>query len=256
MALVKHDYYEVLGVARDAGADEIRRAFYDAAGACRPDGGRWTGAERFRELSEAYDVLSRPGSRLLYDRHGYRARGNGVADGAASELVESPSPPYGEDVYEDVVLRWYESVDGTAKIIQFDAAETCPVCEGHGTAHPPEPDCPACGGSGRLRRPSAHNARKDVDTCPLCSPEPCAQCGGAGRVDTERRLRVRIPPGIESGDQLRVAGEGNAAPYGGVPGDLLLDVVVEPEPKEPRFVRYVALLLFVIAIAILVIYLR
>jgi DnaJ-class molecular chaperone len=90
----------------------------------------------------------------------------------------------------------------------------------------------------------------------LCSPEPCETCGGAGRFDADRRLRVRIPAGVETGEQLRVAGEGNAAPYGGVPGDLLLDVVALPEPREPRLVRILALLLFAIAAAILFFYLR
>jgi molecular chaperone DnaJ len=252
---VKRDYYDVLGLPRDADPADIRRAFYAAARDCRPNGAGSPEAERFRQLSEAYAILSRPGSRLLYDRHGYRGRGNGVFD-PTSELDEPPATPYGEDVRREVVLRWFEGVEGTSRLIEFRAAEACPDCNGQGTAEEPDPGCPVCGGTGRLWRSFTESAGRDADTCPLCSPEPCETCGGAGRIDADRRLRVRIPAGVETGEQLRVAGEGNAAPYGGVPGDLLLDVVALPEPREPRLVRILSLLLFAIAAAILFFYLR
>jgi molecular chaperone DnaJ len=115
----------------------------------------------------------------------------------------------------------------------------------------------ACGGTGRyLVRPNSDAGVIEVERCPVCAPEPCDQCGGSGRVDALRRLRVEVPAGVEDGEQLRVAGEGNAAPRGGVPGDLLLDVTVTPQPRESRPIRYVALLLFLAAAALLYVYLH
>jgi molecular chaperone DnaJ len=256
MSAVKRDYYELLGVPPDADAATIRAAFRELAWERDPSISDAEDAEdRFRELKEAYGVLSRPGSRLLYDRFGYRGRTSNGADDAHWEAREPAAP--GEDVNEEVVLRWFEKSEGTSRLVVFEAAQTCPHCDGSGSAQEPDPSCPACGGTGRYAQRSGSNGGPlEVEPCPVCAPEPCVACDGTGRVDVVRRLRVRVPPGIETGEQLRVAGEGNAAPRGGVPGDLLLDVTVIPEPRESRFVRYVALLLFLIAVAILYVYLH
>lgn len=256
MSAVKADYYELLGVSRDADAETIRAAFRaavresDSAVSNAPDVD-----DRLSELREAYAVLSSPGSRLLYDRFGYRGR---ASDGADRQhwLAREPAAR-GEDVNQDLVLRWFETSESASRLVTFEAAQTCPVCEGAGSAGEPDPNCPACGGTGRYaRRPKDNAGTLETERCPVCASEPCEQCGGSGSVDVLRRLRVVIPPGIETGEQLRVAGEGNAAPRGGQPGDLLLDVTVIAEPRESRLVRYLALLLFVAAVVVLFLYLH
>lgn len=254
MSTVKPDYYELLGVSRNADPAAIRDAFRaalrDPAVSDAPDADH-----RLAELKEAYAVLSRPESRLLYDRFGYRGRAGGGLDQPHWETREPAAR--GEDVNEELALRWFETDEGTSRLVTFEAAETCPGCDGSGSAQEPDPDCPACGGTGRYaRRPGAADGAVQVERCPVCAPEPCEQCGGSGRMSVLRRLRVQVPPGLETGEQLRVAGEGNAAPRGGAPGDLLLDVTVTPRPRESRVVRYVALLLFLAAVVVLFLYLR
>jgi molecular chaperone DnaJ len=255
MSAVKRDYYELLGVSPDAGPETIRTAFRAAVRACDPERSDFPDVEeRLREVKEAYAVLSRPESRLLYDRYGFRSRVGGL-DERHWETREPAAR--GEDVNEELVLRWFETKDGTSRLVAFAAAQTCPECDGSGSAEEPDPNCPACGGTGRYaQRPSSDAGVPAVELCPVCSPEPCQGCGGSGRVEVLRRLRVQVPPELETGEQLRVAGEGNAAPRGGVPGDLLLHVTVTPQPRESRFVRYVALLLFVAAVAVLYVYLH
>ena len=251
MSDAKHDYYQLLGVSREADAETIRKAFSAAVRACdavvseSPDA-----EEKIRELKEAYGVLSRPESRLLYDRFGYRGRASSGVDEAHWAAREPAAR--GEDVKQEIVLRSFETSNVVSRVITFEAAQTCPVCGGSGSAAEPDPSCPACGGTGRyVHRPNSDADGLEVERCPVCSPEPCTRCGGSGRVDELRRLNIWVPPGIETGEQLLVAGEGNAAPRGGVPGDLLLDVTVLPSPRESRFVRYVALLLLLAAIAVL-----
>ena len=256
MSVVKRDYYELLGVPQDADAETIREAFRTAVRECdaavsdSPDADH-----RFDELKEAYDILSKPESRLLYDRFGYRGR---PGSGLEPPHWESREPAArGEDVNLPLELRWFETDEGTSRLVTLEAAQTCPYCEGSGSAEEPDPNCPACGGTGRyVQRLSSAADASEIEHCPVCAPDPCEHCGGSGRVEVLRRLRVRVPAGLETGEQLRVAGEGDAALRGGVPGDLLLDVTVVPEPRDSRFVRYVALLLFLVAVAVLFVYLR
>jgi molecular chaperone DnaJ len=253
---VKSDYYEVLGIPRDADEETIRRAFYAAARECHPDvSDSPDAARRFRELAEAYSVLSKPSSRLLYDRYGYRGRGNQGFDEALWEAREQGLR--GESVRLELDLRWFEALEGARKVVEFEVATACEACEGRGTTRPPDPDCPTCGGTGRRREVSHLELARvlRVDACPDCSGEVCPECGGSGRVTQVRRLRLRIPPQVEEGTQLRVGGEGHAAANGGVPGDLLVDVHVTPRPRDPRLVRYVALALFLAAVAALIAYL-
>jgi molecular chaperone DnaJ len=255
MSAVKRDYYELLGVSPEADGETIRKAFRAAVRACDPELSDSPGVEeRLLEVKEAYAVLSRPESRLLYDRYGFRSRTGGPDQPhweAREEAVR------GEDVNEELVLRYFETKDGASRLVSFEAAQTCPECEGSGGAEEPDPNCAACGGTGRYaHRPTSDSGTLEVERCPVCSPEPCENCGGSGRVDVLRRLRVHVPAGLETGEQLRVTGEGNAAPRGGVPGDLLLEVTVAPEPRESRFVRYVALLLFLAAVVVLYVYLH
>jgi len=256
VSAVKTDYYELLGVPRDAGEEAIRRAFHAAAREFHPDVSDSPDAElHFRELAEAYTVLTKPGSRLLYDRYGYRGRGNSGFDealwAARGESVR------GESVRLEVELRRFEAEAGARKTVAFESAAVCPACKGRGTTRQPDPQCVACGGMGRRRQVSYREVGRilQLDPCPECSGEACPQCGGTGRVREERRLRLRIPPGVEDGTQLRVGGEGEPPVNGGVPGDLLVDVHVLPEPRDPRVVRYLAAALFVAALVALLVYL-
>ena len=214
------DYYEVLGVPRDADGEAIRRAFEAAASEVRPDVSAAPDAdERFRQLAEAYSVLSNPGPRMLYDRFGYRGSGNSGIDEALSDAADPITR--GDNARVKIVLRAYEAERGTAAIVRYDVDEVCDDCDGRVTQEASDPACPACGGSRTVRR--------------------------------ERALKVRVPAGVANGAHLRVGGEGHAGEGGA--GDLVIDVRVLPEPHDGRLVRYIALALFLAAVAALVGYL-
>jgi molecular chaperone DnaJ len=214
----KSDYYEVLGVEKDADDEAIRQAFRARAREWHPDLAPAEDAEaRFRELAEAYSVLSKSESRLLYDRYGYRGRGNQGFDDALSEGRERVER--GENVHLALELKSFEADQGTRRLVSYEADVRCEDCQGRGVIG-----------------------------------EPCASCAGSGTVASERKLRLIIPAGIVNGSQLRVSGDGNYAGWGSVPGDLLVDVKVIPAPRDPRFVRYLALTLLLVAIATLAIY--
>jgi molecular chaperone DnaJ len=256
MAVAKRDYYEVLGVAPDADADAIRRAFHALARDWHPDVADEPDAEtRFRELAEAYSVLSKREARLLYDRYGYRGRGNVGFDDA---LWESRPPELvrGENVHTEIEVRSFEAEEGTRRLVAFHATVRCTACMGRGSLGLPNPECALCHGTGQ-KRSTLHTyfaELREFDPCPACVAEPCQRCGGNGTVEAERRIRLRIPPGVDDGTQLRVSGDGHDAGAGSVPGDLLLRVHVLPPPKDPRSVRYIAFALLLVAIAALAIY--
>ena len=249
------DYYELLGVSREADGEAIKKAFHAAARDLHPDVSDAPDAEqRFRELAEAYSVLSKAPSRLLYDRFGYRGRGN---SGFEETLWEARTPvPRGDNVHTDLEVRADEAQQGVWRIIRFEAAQPCESCDGLGTANEPDPNCPECGGSGRSRQVAHLEVGRllTIQTCPVCS-EPCDKCEGVGRRLVTRMLKVGIPAQVEDGAQLRVGGEGHAAEHGGVPGDLLIDLTVLPEPRDLRVVRYIAVALFLAAVVLLVVYL-
>lgn len=244
MAAEKVDYYELLGISREADREAIRDAFRAAT----PDGD----AAGVRELAEAYSVLARPASRLLYDRYGFRGRGNTGFDEALSDALE----PAGEPVEVPVTLRERDALRGLSRLVKYEAAQTCHVCEGRGTSGAVDPDCPSCGGTGRRSHvfDDDHARFLRVEACPICGGEVCSACAGTGREPGQRSLRVRFPAGIENGTLLRVEGEGDVGERGAAPGDLLLDVTVLAEAQDSRFVRYAALALCLAAIALLVAY--
>ncbi len=218
MAAVKADYYELLGVPRDADEEAIREAFHTLARDCHPDVSDSAEDElRFRLLAEAYGVLSKPESRRLYDRFGHRGRGN---TGRSIGLDRVPSR--GADARATVEIRSFEVDEGARRRIDYWAVG----------------GCPACGGTG-MRGP-------DDEVCP--------QCDGVGQVELRRVLKVRIPAGVTDGVELRVRGEGGAVGPDDLPGDLLVDVAVLPGPRDRRLVRYVALSLLLVAIAVLIAY--
>ena len=221
VAAVKADYYEVLGVTRDADDEAIQKAFQAAARELHPDVSDSAEAEgRLRELAEAYSVLSKPAARLLYDRYGYRGRGSAAFDEALMD-AEEPGIP-GESIHLPLELEPVEAAEGTSRTVQFEVARPCMTCSGPNTTGEPDPNC--------------------------------ASCGGSGREFVERLLKVRTPPGIDTGTLLRVSGEGDAGDRGGVPGDLLLEVIVLLEPHDRRFLRYASLALFLCALGLLIAY--
>jgi molecular chaperone DnaJ len=252
---VKPDYYEVLGVQRDADEETIRRAFHALARDCHPDvSDAPEDQQRFRELAEAYGILSKRESRLLYDRYGYRGRGNQRAE---DEADDGEPAPRGDNVHARIELSAKDARRGTARLLQYEAPTLCDVCDGYGTIGEPDPECPDCAGTGQVREVSNLAAARllRIETCASCGLEPCDECDGTGLVDAVRRLRVRIPAGIEDGDQVRVAGEGADAAGDGVAGDLLLELAVIPKAEDPAGVRYLSLAGAVAAVLLLVAYL-
>ena len=256
MAALKRDYYEVLGLPREADGDAIKRAFHSLARDWHPDVADAPDAEaRFRELAEAYSVLSKREARLLYDRYGYRGRGNQGFDEALWEARPAVATR-GENVHVGIELRSFEAAEGTRRIVSYEAVVRCKACMGRGSVGLPDPECEYCGGTGRKRTVSSLEAANllQIEPCPACIAEPCSQCDGEGTGSAERRIRLLVPPGVHDGAQLRVGGDGNDAGAGSIPGDLLVRVKVLPRPRDPRLVRYAALVLLVVAVATLVFY--
>jgi molecular chaperone DnaJ len=257
MAAVKRDYYEVLGLARHADGDTIKRAFHSLARDWHPDVADAPDAEsRFRELAEAYSVLSKREARLLYDRYGYRGRGNQGFDEALWEARPAVAAR-GENVQIAIELRNFEAAEGTRRIVSYEALVRCKACMGRGSVGLPEPDCESCGGSRRKRTVSSLEVADllQIEPCPACIAEPCSQCDGEGTISSERRIRLLVPSGVQDGAQLRVGGEGNDAGAGSIPGDLLVRLTVLAPPRDSRFIRYAALVLLVVAIATLALFL-
>jgi molecular chaperone DnaJ len=273
---VKRDYYEVLGVSRDASATDLKTAYRRLAMQHHPDknAGDAEAEEKFKEASEAYSVLSDPEKRARYDRFGHEGgRGAGGAGGFGfdpsvfsdfSDLFGQffggafggARRAAGEDIVAHMQISFKEAAFGVEMPITVDRLETCEDCRGSGAARGTHPtSCPACGGRGQVR--FSQGFFSVSRTCPSCRGEgiritdPCAACGGQGRARRERKITIKIPGGVEKGSRLRLSEEGNAAPRGGVPGDLYVvlevaehdlfrrdgdDVVLDVELPFPVFV--------------------
>ncbi len=254
------DYYELLGVERGADDQEIKRAFRKLARELHPDVSQDADAEeRFREVAEAYQVLSNSETRELYNRYGHAGlRGGGFTPGTFDfgSLSDLFSAFFGDDLFggasrrargadlvAEVEVELVEAAHGTAREIPFEVAVTCARCHGDGAEPGTTPvSCSTCGGTGRLQQVSRSVFGEFVRTqaCSRCRgtgrlvETPCAECAGAGRTVEERRLEVTIPPGIHDGQQIRISGEGHAGLLGGRAGDVYVRVRVKP---DPRFVR-------------------
>jgi len=256
---VKRDYYDVLGVRRDASAEEIRRAYRRLARQYHPDVNKDPEAEeRFKEINEAYEVLSDEQRRAAYDRFGHAAAGVGagfdVGPGADpfgfgspfSDLFETffggmtgtgrRRPPRGADLELELALEFEEAVFGTEKEVEIERLEPCPDCRGTRMRHGAQPTvCQVCGGTGQVRHyhQTILGQMVTASPCARCGGEgrvvtdPCPACRGRGRIRRTRTLRVTVPPGIEDGVTLRLTGEGEHVP-GGVPGNLYVRVRVRP----------------------------
>src|SRR3989442_2212249 len=256
---VKRDYYEVLGVARQASPEELKRAFRKIAMDSHPDRNPDDAVahERFKEASEAYAVLSDPDRRRSYDMFGHSALG---ARGPAVDFSDMPVADSfdtffgggfgtrarrersnrGDDLRYDMTITFDESFTGVEKQIDVPRLAACDRCSGSG-AEPGtgQETCPGCGGSGQIRRSAQSFFGQVVTTatCPTCGgggrilKSPCTQCRGQGRVQKSKRLAVKIPAGVDTGSQIRISGEGEAGLRGGPPGDLYVVLRVKAHPQ-------------------------
>jgi molecular chaperone DnaJ len=258
---VKRDYYEVLGVGRQASADDLKKAFRKIAMDSHPD--RFpddaVAAARFKEASEAYTVLSDPGRRRTYDMFGHSAveGGPGVVDfsdmpfadifdtffGGGGRGARRQRSNRGDDLRYDMTITFEEAFLGVEKQLDVPRLTTCERCDGNG-AEPGsgEETCPGCRGSGQIRRTaqSIFGSVVTAATCPTCGgagrllKNPCVQCRGQGRLERPHRLSVRIPAGVDTGSQIRISGEGEAGIRGGPPGDLYVVLRVKAHPHLAR----------------------
>jgi molecular chaperone DnaJ len=257
----KRDYYEVLGVGRSATADELKRAYRKLAREYHPDVNRNDGAEeRFKEVNEAYEVLSDGDRRAAYDRFGHAANGNGgdpfggFGGSPFGDLFESffggstqsrrrAAPQRGQDLQITVDLSFEEAVFGTDKSVEITRLETCEDCKGtkmRDGAQPPR--CTACGGTGEVRRVQQTILGQFVTAqpCGTCRGEgvmitdPCPRCRGRGRTSQVRSITITVPPGIDESQTLRLTGQGEASPAGGPNGNLFVKVRIKPHQHFTR----------------------
>jgi molecular chaperone DnaJ len=252
----KRDYYDVLGVARNAAADEMKKAFRRLAMEFHPDRNSAAGAEaRFKEVNEAYEVLSDPEKRQMYDRFGHAAtqggadpRGfEGFGFGGLGDIFDAffggaqgrtqRGPARGADSRRSLTITFEEAVFGVEKDIEVQSAEICSVCNGMRAEPGTEPErCANCNGTGELRRvqQSIFGQFVNVAMCDRCRGEgrvvahPCKNCKGGGRERRKRTLSVKIPGGVDNGSQMRLSGEGEVGSQGGPRGNLYLQLNVKP----------------------------
>lgn len=261
------DYYDLLGVSRDADADTLKRAYRRLARQYHPDINKDPGAEdRFKEIGRAYEVLSDPQTRARYDQFGEAGLGGGggmpdMGDmGGFADLFETffsgfggasaggggarrRGPRQGDDLRLDLTISFSEAIFGQEKEVQVRHLETCNTCSGSGAKSGSGPTtCGTCGGAGQVRRATRtpFGSFTQVAACPTCEgtgqviADPCSACGGQGLQQVRKKLRLNIPAGVDSGTRLRVAGEGNAGQRGGPAGDLYVFLSVQPHPTLRR----------------------
>ncbi len=253
----KRDYYEVLGVARNASDEDLKKAYRRSAMKHHPDRnpGDHAAEAAFKECKEAYEVLSDPSKRRAYDAHGHAAFEHGMGGGGAGA---GPGAGFGDmgDIFGDIFgnifggggpgraprrgadigyvmeLDLEDAVAGVEKRIEVPTLAPCAPCKGSGSEDGKVETCATCHGRGQVRMQRGIFTMQQP--CPHCGgrgqtiANPCPACHGAGRVEEEKVLSVKIPAGVDSGDRIRLAGEGEAGPAGTPPGDLYVEVRVRP----------------------------
>lgn len=262
--MTKRDYYEVLGVSRTVSEADLKKAFRRLAMKYHPDRnpaeGRAESEDRFKECKEAYEVLSDARKRSAYDQFGHAGlegqAGTGAGFGAGGSFRDIFEDMFGDifgtgvrggrtrayrgaDLRHDLDLSLEEAVFGVTRKIQVPSLVVCSRCGGSGARPGTSPtNCSTCGGTGQVRMQQGFFAIQQ--TCPHCRGtgrvvrDPCDECHGAGRVQRHKTLSVKIPPGVDSGDRIRLGGEGEAGENGGPPGDLYVQVAVK---QHEIFVR-------------------
>ncbi len=264
--MVKKDLYEILGVSPDASEEEIKRAYRRLARKYHPDlhPGDKEAEERFKEINEAYEILSDPQKRAEYDRLRQAARAYRFTtpEGASAydfglfmerfdpfgsfadlfadlfgyEREEAPEP--GADVLYQVEVDLADLVSGKPLRLEIPFEEPCPHCHGQGWEVSSAVECKACGGRGRKER--RQGPVRIIEICSVCGGlgksyrEPCRTCGGRGTVTRKETLTVNIPPGADDGTRIRIPGKGRPGRRGGPAGDLYLELKVRPDPRFER----------------------
>lgn len=271
----KRDYYEVLGVSRGASQEEIKKAYRRLARQYHPDANKDDpqAAEKFKEINEAYEVLSDPEKRARYDQFGHdagAAEGFGTGTGGfggfgdfaggfgfddLGDLFDAffgggmraqarpRGPERGADLRVELYLSFEEAAFGVSRELDVMREEVCERCGGSGAAPGSRPvTCAACGGSGQVRtaRSTVFGQFVSVHTCGRCHGEgkvierPCAECRGEGVLRRRSKVTVRVPAGVNEGTRVRVSGAGAAGRRGGSPGDLYVDIHIRPHPFLKR----------------------
>ena len=267
----KRDYYEVLGVSRDADDAALKKAYRQLAKKYHPDTnpGDKEAEAKFKEASEAYAVLSDPEKRRQYDQFGHSAFENGGAGGGGFDYSNmsdifsdifgggdifgdlfgggrrrsSNGPMRGADIRASVRITFAESVTGTTKKLDITLKDPCPKCGGSGAKPGSHPEtCPKCGGKGQIvyTQQSFLGMVRNVQTCPDCNgtgkviKDKCPDCYGTGYISSRKTIEVTIPAGIDDGQCVRIQGKGEPGTNGGPRGDLLVAVMISADPVFKR----------------------
>lgn len=259
--MAKRDYYEILGVPRNASDADLKKAYRRLAMKYHPDRnpGDIAAEHAFKDVKEAYEILSDPRKRAAYDQFGHAGVDSGAAAGARAEagnFADIFSDVFGDifgaggarrgasmfrgaDLRYNLELSLEEAVRGTEVKIEVPTLETCESCRGSGVRGGGRPDvCPTCHGHGDVRVQQGFFSIQQ--TCPRCRgsgaivTDPCPTCHGRGRTEAPKTLAVKVPAGVDTGDRIRLTGEGEPGENGGPPGDLYVQIVVKPHPIFQR----------------------